>query len=233
MQPTVPLTSQGSGRPSNIQMQLPKNLYRFGEISLYSTYGFVSSGGAVNIANSSNRVFTTQLGGTGQGFTGALTVTETNLKEAARVPTGQAYDIYGVAAQPMRLTLSGSSELLTTPITDAALATSGLASVVNNGVLAWDYTQSKVYICPLMLAGAGGGIFGAVADSTGNTVGSLNNGNGGIWAYRANPVALPSSTTFGVLIEFGSRAGSIGAANVGLAIRIVLLGFYKSAIEVG
>jgi hypothetical protein len=89
-----------------------------------------------------------------------------------------------------------------------------------------------VFISPLMLAGAGGGIFGAVSDSAGNQVGALNNGNGGIWMYRKNPVALPGNSTFAVEINFGTRTGTL-PQNIGLAIRVVLIGYYKSVIEQG
>jgi hypothetical protein len=227
------LTSRGGGYPSNVPQSLPKNLFRFGEIALYSTHAFgntVVGGGTQALANSTNRTFVTQLGGQGQGFASALTQSETNLKEAGRVPSGQAYDVFGVAGQVFGW--NPVADNFNSAITDASLASSGLASVVNNGVLAWDFTQTKVFICPLMLAGAGGGIFGAVADSAGNQVGSLNNGNGGIFMYRKNPVALPGSSTFAVEILFGSRAGVL-PANVGLAIRICLLGYYKSVIEIG
>ena len=37
------LTSQGSGYPSAVPQSLPKNLFRFGEIALYSTHGYGSS----------------------------------------------------------------------------------------------------------------------------------------------------------------------------------------------
>lgn len=213
--------------------QLPTNLFRFGEITLYSTHGFgTAAAGGAALANTTNRLFTTQLGGTGQGFAQGLSVSETNLKEAGRIPSGQAYDVFGVASQVMFWTPADGAGSISAPITNAALATSGLATVVNNGILAWDFTQTKVFICPLMLAGAGGGIFGAVADSAGNQVGALNNGNGGIWMYRKHPVALPGNSTFAVELQFGTRAGTL-PQNVGLAVRVVLLGYYKSVIEIG
>lgn len=223
--------SQGSGFPSNVQQSLPKNLFRFGEITLYSTHAFgTATAGGQALANSVNRTFVTQLGGQGQGFPSGLTQSETNLKEAGRIPSGQAYDVFGVAGQVFAWDVGNDD--FGEPITNASAAASGLANVVNNGILAWDFTQTKVFICPLMLAGAGGGIFGAVADSAGNQVGSLNNGNGGIWMYRKNPVALPGSSTFAVELNFGSRTAVL-PQNIGLAVRVVLLGYYKSVIEIG
>ena len=228
---SYPLISQGSGRPAPVLQDIPKNLFRFGEITLYSTHAFGTTAAAgQSLANTTNRLFVTQLGGQGQGFQSGLTVSETNLKEAGRIPSGQAYDVFGVAGQVF--SWSPVSDNYNAPITNASLAASGLATVVNNGILAWDFTQTKVFISPLMLAGAGGGIFGAVADSAGNQVGSLNNGNGGIWMYRKNPVALPGNSTFSVEVNFGTRAGTL-PQNIGLAIRVVLLGYYKSVIEIG
>ena len=109
-----------------------------------------------------------------------------------------------------------------------------LQSVLNNAVLLWDFTQTQVFICPLMLAGAGGGAFGAIAqNAAGANSGSMGNGNGGIWMYRRHPVALPGNSTFAVLVQFGSRASIIGANPAGIAVRVVLLGYYKSVIELG
>ena len=212
--------------------QLPTNLFRFGEITLYSTHAFGQTNAVSPLANTTNRLFTTQLGGTGQGFLQGLSVSETNLKEAGRIPSGQAYDVFGVAGQVSFYNPADGASAISAPITNAALATSGLSTVVSNGILAWDFTQTKVFICPLMLAGAGGGVFGAVADSAGNQIGALNNGNGGIWMYRKHPVALPGNSTFAVELQFGTRAGTLPAA-IGLAVRVVLLGYYKSVIEIG
>jgi hypothetical protein len=108
-----------------------------------------------------------------------------------------------------------------------------LTNIVNNGALSYDFTQTKVNICPVMLAGAGGGVFGAVSqNAAGANSGALNNGNGGIWAYRKHPVALPGSTTFSVLLEFGTGASAV-PSGLDIAVRIVLLGFYRSVIEIG
>jgi hypothetical protein len=108
-----------------------------------------------------------------------------------------------------------------------------LQNIVNNGVLSWDFTQTVVDICPIMLSGAGGGVYGAIgANAATAGSGAMNNGNGGIWMYRKHPVALPGNTTFAILVQFGSRAAAI-PAGFGVAIRVVLLGYYKSVIEIG
>ena len=225
-----PLVSPGAGPIPGVPSQQPTNLFRFGGITLYSTFAFPSG---TALANSQNRIFTTPLGAQGQGFVGGLTRTETNLKEGGRIPSGQAYDVYGVATQIMASSLAAADvNPMNAPFNDALAQVADLQNIVNTGVLQWDFTQTVVDICPIMLAGAGGGVFGAISQNAaaGNS-GAMNNGNGGIWMYRKHPVALPGNTTFAVLITFGSRAAPIGP--VDLAIRVVLLGYYKSVIEIG
>ena len=232
-----PLVSPGAGPIPGVPQHQPSNLFRFGEITLYSTHAFGAQAGAA-LANTSNRLFATPLGQTGQGFPTGMTVTETNLKEAGRIPSGQAYDVFGVAGQVMGW--DQANDDLDVPFNAdglAGAATLGLVAdlqnVINNAILLWDFTQTQVFICPLMLAGAGGGAFGAVSqNAAGANSGSMGNGNGGIWMYRRHPVALPGNSTFAVLVQFGSRASGLGAA-IGLAVRVVLLGYYKSVIELG
>ena len=226
-----PLLSPGAGPIPGVPSQQPSNLFRFGEITLYSTHNFPASS---VLANGTNRVFSTQLGQTGQGYATGLSRSETNLKEGGRIPTGQAYDVYGVAAQIIGTNGgTGNEPDLTQNISFQAITNNNLLqNVVNNGVLAWDFTQTNVDICPIMLAGAGGGVYGSVGTGNAINVGALNNGNGGIWMYRKHPVALPGSTTFAVVIGFGARTPVVGQGE-GAAIRIVLLGYYKSVIEIG
>ena len=225
------LVSPGAGPIPGVPNHQPSNLFRFGEITLYSTHAFPLG---TALANSNNRVFTTPLGQNGQGFTTALTKTETNLKEGGRIPSGQAYDVYGVACQVLGAdNTAGLAGQMDEPFNDNVATIQTLQNIVTNGTLAWDFTQTVVDICPIMLAGAGGGLYGAISSTAGNTpIGAMNNGNGGIWMYRKHPVALPGATTFAVVIGFGSRAAPIPAGE-GAAVRIVLLGYYKSVIEIG
>lgn len=234
-----PLVSPGAGPIPGVPSQQPTNLFRFGEITLYSTHAFPAG---TPLANGTFRIFTVALGAQGQGYTTGLTRTETNLKESGRIPTGQAYDVYGVATQVLGASTDaqGEIELQCEPF-DTESTIRDLQNVVNNGVLSWDFTQTQVDICPIMLAGAGGGVFGAVSQNAADvSAGAMNNGNGGIWMYRKHPVALPGSTTFSVLIRFGSRAcpvqGFIDPEQeepLSIAVRVVLLGYYKSVIEIG
>jgi hypothetical protein len=226
-----PLVSPGAGPIPGVPSQQPTNLFRYGEITLYSTHAFPASSA---IASTQNRVFSAALGATGQGFTGTLSKAETNLKEGGRIPSGQAYDVYGVAAQILAgdTTMAAGGQI-DEPFNNSVATVQTLQNIVNNGVLSWDFTQTNVDICPLMLAGAGGGLYGAISTNAADAnSGAMNNGNGGIWAYRKHPVALPGSTTFAVVITFGSRAAAI-PSGFGVAVRVVLLGFYKSVIEIG
>ena len=228
-----PLVSPGAGPIPGVPSTQPTNLFRFGGITLYSTQCFAAG---TALANTQSRIFTTPLGQNGQGFNFALTRTETNHKEGGRIPSGQAYDVYGVATQ----VLGGDANVgtavagqLDEPFNDSVATVQALTNVVNTGVLQWDFTQTVVDICPIMLAGAGGGVYGAIAqNAAGANSGAMNNGNGGIWMYRKHPVALPGSTTFAILITFGSRAAAI-PAGFSVAVRVVLLGYYKSVIEIG
>lgn len=234
-----PLVSPGAGPIPGVPSQQPTNLFRFGEITLYSTHGFPAG---TALANSTNRIFTTPLGAQGQGYVTGLTKTETNLKEGGRIPSGQAYDVYGVATQVIGATTTAEDQIDQQCVAfDDASTITDLQNVVNNGVLSWDFTQTVVDICPVMLAGAGGGIFGAISqNAAGGNSGGMNNGNGGIWMYRKHPVALPGNTTFAILLQFGSRACPVQGIIDGneqtplsIAIRVVLLGYYKSVIEIG
>ena len=182
------LTSPGSGPIPGVPSQQPTNLFRFGEITLYSTHAF-PAGQA--LANSTNRIFTAALGAQGQGFTTGLTRTETNLKESGRIPSGQAYDVYGVACQILGAdNTAGLAGQMDEPFNDNVATVQTLQNIVSNGVLQWDFTQTAVDICPIMLAGAGGGVFGAIAqNAAGANSGAMNNGNGGIWMNRKHPVA--------------------------------------------
>tara|TARA_B100000900_G_scaffold395086_1_gene393134 strand:+ start:163 stop:846 length:684 start_codon:yes stop_codon:yes gene_type:complete len=220
-----PLNSPGVDVP----FEQPKSLFRFGEISIWSSFMFT---GATNPASSVNRLFSVARGSSGQGFTNALSIAETSLKEAGRVPSGVAYDVYGVACQ-IEKCASGGDTTVGVPI-DTAAEITDLLNIQSNGVLSWDFTQTNIEICPVSLAGAGGGAFGAVALDGGGAAaqsGHLNNGNGQVWMYRKHPVALPGNTTFAINLSFGSRASAFASDNV--VVRVVLLGYYKNIIEIG
>lgn len=211
-----------------VPFEQPKNIFRFGEQAIWSTQ--LLSHNAV-LDNSTERLFSTAIGGTGGGFTNPLSIAETNIKEGGRVPSGAAYDVFGIAAQILVSDNTADTGDFDTPVDTQALV-GDLLRVIQNGVLAWDFLQTKVDICPVLMAGAGGGAFGSVSTGNAADVGHMNNGNGNIWMYRKHPVSLAGSSTFNVLLQFGSRAGAIGAAN-SVAVRVALLGYYKNIIEIG
>ena len=230
------LIEKGStGTIPSVPFELPKNLFRYGEQSLWSTQ--LLAGGAA-IANGNFRLFTTPLGQVGQGFTNAMSIGETNIKEGGRIPSGIAYDVFGVAAHVILGTgneAAGAVGPLGAPI-DTNVEIPVLAEILLNGVLTWDFTQTQVDIAPIQMIGAGGGAFGSTAVGgvpVAQTVsGAMNNGAGSVWLYRKHPVALPGNSTFSMLMRFGSRAAAIPAA-ADYAVKVVLLGYYKNVIEIG
>jgi len=212
----------------SVPFQTPTNLFRFGEQSIWST-AFFNSGA---VAGTRVRIFTASNGQVGQGFAVALSIAETNLKEGGKTPAGVAYDVFGVASEIVSATASpdAAGVFLSVPANTNALVTDAL-NVQHNAVLQWDFTQTVIDICPVTLAGAGGGLYGALSTTQNNTaVGHMSNGNGNVWMYRKHPVALPGNSAFGVNILFGTRAAPLSAA---VSLRVTLLGFYKNIIEIG
>jgi hypothetical protein len=212
----------------SVPFQTPTNLFRFGEQSIWSTAFF--NAGAV--ASTQTRIFATANGQVGQGFALALSIAETNLKEGGKTPAGVAYDVFGIASEIVSASASPDAVAVTlaTPANTNALVTDAL-NIQHNAVLSWDFTQTIIDVCPVTLAGAGGGLFGALSTTQNNTaVGHMSNGNGNIWMYRKHPVALPGNSAFGILIRFGSRAAALSQA---ASLRVTLLGFYKNIIEIG
>jgi hypothetical protein len=230
--PGVPIMQdrviEGSGRIPSVPLNQPQNIFRFGEQTIWSTQ--MLPAGA--IASQLFRVFSTQLNGTGQGFTQALSYAETNLKEPGRVPNGVAYDVFGVSSEIcLAATAQATDFTIGSVLTADAPEVLDALNVQHNTVLSWDFTQTNVDICPMTLAGAGGGLFGALAqNAAGASTGQMNNGNGSIWLYRRHPVALPGASTFAIVLRVGSRAAVLSNPT---SVRITLLGYYKNIIEVG
>lgn len=226
---------QGStGLPPSVPFEQPKNLFRYGEQTLWSTQLHAGAAGAVSLANGTFRLFTTPLGQVGQGFTNALTIAETSLKEGGRVPAGIAYDVFGIACQIGTATSTGDSAVGDAVTSVDAVRT--LTEIQTNGILSWDFTQTQVDIAPIQLIGAGGGAFGSTSVTSnvaGTTVGNMNNGAGSVFLYRKHPVALPGNSTFSILLRYGSRMGSLSAGQSSIFVKVVLMGYYKNVIEIG
>lgn len=231
---TIQLSQMGHGMPMPPPVSQRGNdtVFRYGEQSIWSSQFL---GGATAVANQSFRLFSTQLGQVGQGFTaGGLSIAETNLKLPGQVPGGVAYDVFGVACQVLHASAATDAVSPGTLNQNAAANANvqDLLNILNNGVFSWDFTQTQVDIAPLMLIGQGGGAFGAVSTTANaTTVGHMNNSAGEVWLYRQYPVALPGTTVFGMLLRFGNRAAAIGQTYI--VIRCVLLGYYKNLVEIG
>ena len=235
------IIEQGStGLPPSVPFEQPKNLFRYGEQTLWSTQ--LHPAGST-LANGSFRLFTTPLGQVGQGFSNSLSIGETSLKEGGRIPAGIAFDIYGIACQVGRAEgaeSSGTNALLGDRIsTDVQVGI--LGSIQQNGILSWDFTQTQVEIAPIEMIGAGGGTYGSVAmdnaaAGAASTSGNLQNGAGSVFLYRKHPVALPGNSTFSILLRYGSRAGAIpnaGDNTQDYFVKVILMGYYKNVIEIG
>ena len=214
-------------------LELPKMIQRASESPLWSTYNLGATGAP--LANKTYKVFAVALDQAGQGWTNSLTYPETNIKEAGRSPSGAGYGVYGIAGQLYNVDAASSAVTYTPTASD-------LWNVTSNCVLQWNMLDTVIDICPLNLAGAGGGVFGSTAD-TGGAYGngngsqvSLNNGAGQVWIYQFLPVLLPAATTFGVNLVLGQYAAPVNLNSVAgqaLALRIVLLGTRRTAIPVG
>ena len=225
--PGIPMMIEGQGQVPSVPFQQPTNVYRFGEQTIWSTV--LLAAGA--IANTSTRAFTTPIGQVGQGFTSALSIAETNQKIGGQVPNGVAYDVFGVAAEIVLADAGGPDFTIGSTLTASAPEVLDALNVQHNTCLSWDFTQTNVDICPVTLAGAGGGLFGALStNAAGATTGQMNNGAGGVWLYRKHPVALPGNCTFAILCRIGARAAALTNPTT---LRVTLLGYYKNVIEVG
>jgi hypothetical protein len=226
---------QGStGVPPSVPFSQPKNLFRYGEQTLWSTQLHATAAGAgVNLANGTFRLFTTPIGQVGQGFTNALTIAETNLKEGGRIPNGIAFDVFGVACQVGTADTFGDTDLGFSNNTAASTLASN--QILTNGIITWDFTQTQDDIAPINLIGAGGGAFGSVSvtSNAAATLGNLNNGAGSVWLYRKHPVALPGGSTFSLLLRYGNRMGALGVGEPSIFVKLVLMGYYKNVIEIG
>jgi len=235
--PGIPLIS-GDIQPGGFPLEEPTNLFRYGEQSLWSTHFWTQ---AQAIANGTFRVFNVPLGQTGQGSVRVMSIAETNLKEGGRIPNGVAFDCFGIACQYMAQDAAadaGNQDVSINADGAAVGSISDLVNLQNQGALSWDFTQTQVDIAPINLIGAGGGTFGAFAvDNAGAgaevNFGSVNNGAGSIWLYRKHPVALPGAAQFSILIRFGLRAAAVSNVATTIALRVVLMGYYKNVIEIG
>lgn len=211
--PGVPLLPPGGPGINAVPMELPKDVVRVGEQSLWSTAQLAAGA----LANTTTRLFTTPIGQVGQGFAAALTLSETNLKEGSRIPAGLAYDCFGCA-------------FIWYPNAANFMNTLDAQNIYNHGVLSWDFLQTVIDVAPVALVGAGGGIYGLSVDQAGAaTQATVNNGAGGLWVYRRHPVSLPANSTFNMLLRFGAGAQPLNAIT---NVKVALIGAYRQAVEI-
>lgn len=202
-----------------------QDVVRVSEKALYSTYLYTAG---QTLAGFQGRFFSTQKGQVGQGFGQALSIAETNMREGGRIQSNEAFDIAAISLLPYYFD--------TTPI-----VYEDIANVLFQSALLWDFSTTTLEIAPCHLIGAGGGVFGATADTGaaegtgGNASGSriaLTNGSGFLWIYRMVPMTLSAGTTFTVVQAFGDQAPVVfGGPNTSdLAVKISLLGKYQTAL---
>lgn len=215
-------------QPPSVPSEPPKAAFRYGEQAVWSTQGYIA-GSAV--ANSQARLFATPLSQNGNGFGAALSIAETNQRVGGFLPQNEAFDVYGIALQALHFTSTSVDTTTLNGSADTVNTIGDLLDLLYNGVLTWDFTKSSIDVAPAMMIGGGGGAYGALATTNNATaIGHIQNGNGQYWLYNRYPVALPGTTTFAILLRWGSRAPLISATNA-IAVRCVLVGYYKTWFE--
>lgn len=206
--------------------RLPTSVQRYYESDFWSTYYFAD---ATALATQTNvELFKTQIGAQGQGFPTSLSISETNMSEPGRIPSGLAFTTYQVALEPKYDNNYG-------------VVRADMLNLAFYMVPQWSFLNTTVDIAPTALIGQGGGIFGATADTgaaDGGSGGSrfiFNNGAGGTWVYHQLPVLLPANTTFSIKLLFGRSAAAVdgGPGNSNLLIRAHMLGVATSAVPEG
>lgn len=230
--PAIPIAGPPVPGGQRAGWNVPTFVVREFEQPLWSTFYYAD---ATALVNRTDRVFAITRGANGQGFPAGtfLSLPETNMEAAGQLPGGLAYDVHAIALQPHY-------------VDNAAFTSAGMVcaqdlnNILHHLVPAWFFLQTSIDIAPAILIGAGGGIFGATADTGAveGTLGSriaLNNGGGAVWMYRLFPILLPSKVAFGIDYKWGARAAAVdgGLNNNALLIRAVLLGRAHTAIGQG
>jgi hypothetical protein len=228
--PGIAMSNGSSASISPVPFEPPKELFRYGEQSLWSAQALAAS---LPIASSEYRLFSAGIGQSGQGFA-TMSYAETSLREGGRIPAQQSFDVFGIACHIYMGNSTGgaSGGAFATP-TDTSGLIANLLNIQNNGVLQWSFLQTNIDIAPVVMIGAGGGAYGSVSqNAAGSNLGHMNNGAGQIWLYRAAAVALPGQSTFNVIMRFGNYAPAISSTNA-VAVKVSLIGNYKTAMVVG
>ena len=139
-----------SGAPQGgippVPFQQPTKLFRYGEQSIWSTQFFDASAGALAVASSSFRLFSTPIGQTGQGFQ-PLSIAETSLKEGGRIPSGVSFDVFGISCHIYAGDDAAMPDTNFGTPTDSQTLISNLVNIQNSGVLSWDFLQTTRRRC--------------------------------------------------------------------------------------
>lgn len=221
------------GVPSLPPMELPKQIARVEEGALWSTWDLGTDNTAK--ASTTRSFFGQALGAQGQGFGRALGYVETNMRVGGMIPAGLAFAVQAIAIQPY-MCLDAPTSAYPIPATE-------LFDIQNNSALQWSLYGSTIDLCPTILAGAGGGVYGSSADTGGawglagvGSMVALNHGAGQVWTYTSQPLGLPAQQQFSLDLIFGASAAPIegnGVANIRLRVRAVLMGRFAQAIATG
>lgn len=223
----MPTIAQLQAVGGQAPMDLPKELRRKGEQTFWSTQSYTDG---ATLAGVVSKIFSTPIGQVGQGFSSALSRAETNMDVGGYISGGLAFAVNAVSAYPYYSAAAGQRQI----------SRADVANFVNNCVLQWVFLNTYIDIAPGELVGAGGGIFGATADTgaleggAGGSRFAFNNGNGQLWGYQYNPVLLPATTAFGINLIWGDLASVVdgGLGNNNMLIRVGLVGQFQTAVPV-
>lgn len=235
---TQPATLLTPEKAPQAGFQVQKVIRRVGEQAIWSTQRYPD--GTV-LASTSAEVFATPQGSNGQGFAAGtnLSLPETSMKEGGRISAQYSFTVDAVSFHAY---YQRDAQNVLSPI-----VYQDIANAQQNLVLAWRFNQSIFEIAPVVLVGAGGGVYGTTADTGGADGGAgaaviqtgsreaLNNGNGNVWIYRLMPVMLPANTTFRILYVWGDFAAPVdgGPNNLAVLYRTHLIGRFQTAIATG
>ena len=214
------IPSNGGGKPlSHLPGQgafaIPTNVQRIAEQGLWSTFSFAPG---TSVSGTNPRFFSVQLGAAGQGFA-AMSFSETNQQVANQCPGDETYEISAIAA-----------EILGAPGVEAT--TGDIRLFQRLGCLRWEFGSVLIDVAPLSMIGAGGGIFGATANTAAGTT-FANNGGGGLWLYTGVVIAVPSTQRFAQILSMGT-GGQVAALapTANTQVRIVLFNMSRIAVPI-
>jgi hypothetical protein len=215
------IPSTGGGKPLNHlpgqgAFAIPTNVQRIAEQGLWSSFRFPAG---TSISGTNPRFFSVQLGAQGQGFLSPMSFSETNQQVANQCPGDETYEISAIAA-----------EILGAPGVEASVGDIRLFQRL--GCLRWEFGSVLIDVSPLSMIGAGGGVFGATANTALGTT-FANSGNGGLWLYTGVVIAVPSTQRFAQILAMGTGGQSAALAPVSeTQIRITLFNMSRVAVPI-